>query len=211
MLADIRDDYDTVGLLEKNAAENPYDQFDVWMQDAIHSGIEQPNAMTLATASSDGVPSARIVLLKEVRADGFVFFTNYRGRKSYELDQNPRAALVFLWLPLSRQVRVEGRVKRISASASDAYFESRPVDSQIGAWASPQSEVIESREKLQQAFAQAEERFGKEPLTRPPHWGGYCLEPHAIEFWQGQPSRLHDRLRYRLSDKDRWIIERLAP
>ena len=211
MIADLRDDYRTEGLLEADVSSNPIVQFEQWMQTALDAGVEQPNAMTLATASPDGAPSARIVLLKQVTDAGFVFFTNYRGRKSQDLQSNPKAALVFMWLPLSRQIRVEGNVFKVDPEVSDEYFKSRPVASQIGAWASPQSEVIENRDALRKAYDAAEQRFQTEELIRPPHWGGYCLKPQMIEFWQGQPSRLHDRLRYSLVDEKQWQIERLAP
>ena len=210
-IASIRDDYSAPGLMEKDMAADPLKQFERWMDDAISANLDQPNTMTLATATPKGVPSARIVLLKEVNERGFVFFTNYRSQKARELEDNPLAALVFFWLPLHRQVRVEGYVDRVSNDVSDAYFESRPLGSQIGAWASPQSDVIASRAILESAYADIEKRYEKEDVPRPPHWGGYCLVPHAIEFWQGQPSRLHDRLQYRKEKEGNWILERLAP
>ena len=209
-IAGLRDDYDEAGLTRKNLLADPFKQFDKWMSEAIQAGIDQPNAMTLATASPDGVPSARIVLLKEVDEKGFVFFTNYGGKKGRELTENPRAALVFLWLAQARQVRVEGKVHRVDASASDEYFASRPLGSRIGAWASPQSQEVENRGVLETLFNDYAQKFSDGNVPRPPHWGGYCVVPDMIEFWQGQPSRLHDRFRYLRSEAD-WKIERVAP
>jgi pyridoxamine 5'-phosphate oxidase len=167
--------------------------------------------MTLATATTDGRPSARVVLLKGVDADGFVFFTNYTSHKGYQIDANPWAALVFWWDVLERQVRVEGTVLRVGPEASDAYFQSRPRGSRLGAWASPQSQPITDRDVLERNLADMEARFAEQEVPRPPHWGGFCLEPVAIEFWQGRPSRLHDRLRYTRAENAPWHIERLAP
>jgi pyridoxamine 5'-phosphate oxidase len=166
--------------------------------------------MTLATATLDGAPAARIVLLKDVDANGFVFFTNYESDKASELDANPRACLVFFWAELERQVRVTGAVSRVDAGQSDAYFASRPLDSRLGAWASPQSRVIAGRDVLEREMARAASRFAGGVVPRPPHWGGYALAPATIEFWQGRPNRLHDRLRYQRAG-DVWRIERLAP
>ncbi len=189
---------------------DPIRQFRVWMDDAISSGIPEPNAMTLATATTDGKPSARVVLLKEVNENGFVFFTNYDSRKGRELTENPCAALVFDWHETERQVRVEGRVEKISAAESDAYFHSRPSDSRLGAWASPQSREIASREELDKLQQQTEDQFNGKEIPRPPHWGGFLVRPARIEFWQGRPNRLHDRIVYQL-DQQGWEIIRLAP
>ncbi len=196
-------------LLESDVADDPFEQFAAWLAEAAEAGIELPEAMTLATATRDGAPSARMVLLKEYGPDGFVFFTGYGSRKGRELDENPQAALVFYWHELGRQVRVEGSVERLPAADSDAYFRTRPVESRHAAWASRQSEVIPSREALDERYAEAAATYG-EDVPLPETWGGYRLRPRSIEFWQHRASRLHDRLRYRL-DEDGWIVERLAP
>jgi pyridoxamine 5'-phosphate oxidase len=174
------------------------------------SNIEEPNAMTLATSNKQGKPSARIVLLKGLSNEGFLFFTNYESRKGNELKENPYASLLFFWKELERQVRVEGTVTKSDDKKSDEYFQSRPALSKIGAWSSPQSKVIQSREDLEKNVIKYQQQFTKGVIPRPPHWGGYVLKPAIIEFWQGRPSRLHDRLQYSL-DKDKWLIERLAP
>lgn len=210
-IADLRKDYASRSLLEEGVAGDPIAQFSTWWQQALDSAILEPNAMTLATASPDGLPSARIVLLKGFDANGFVFFTNYQSFKATQLEENPKACLVFFWKELERQVRITGLVKRIGAAESDAYFHSRPVGSQVGAWTSPQSQVIESREWLDRHYAEVAESFHEKELQRPPHWGGYVVQPVIIEFWQGRPSRLHDRIQYSLTDEGRWKIERLAP
>ena len=209
-IADIREGYEREGLRKDDMLDNPIAQFDAWMQEAIEAQLSQPNACTLATASKDGRPSARIILLKNTIADGFVFYTNYNGRKGKELQENPFAALVFLWPSLSRQVRVSGRVSKVDAATSDAYFSSRPRGSQLGAWASPQSEVVTGREVLETSLQDYEAKFDDQDIPRPPHWGGFCLIPDSVEFWQGRPSRLHDRLRYTRKES-MWTIERLAP
>ncbi len=209
-IADIREGYEREGLRKDEMLENPIAQFDAWMQEAIEAQLSQPNACTLATATKDGRPSARIILLKNTSADGFVFYTNYDGRKGKELQENPFAALVFLWPSLSRQVRVNGRVDKVDGATSDAYFKSRPRGSKLGAWASPQSEVVVDRDVLESSLRKYETKFSDQEIPRPPHWGGFCLIPDSVEFWQGRPSRLHDRLQYKRNESV-WTIERLAP
>ena len=210
-IANIRKDYSSQNLLETDVERNPIDQFQKWWDEAIKSEIDEVNAMTLATASSDGMPSARIMLLKGFDKNGFVFFTNYKSYKAMHLEENPKACLVFFWKELERQVRITGLVKRVSEKESDEYFYSRPVGSQVGAWASNQSQVIESREWLQNRVHQLNEEFKQKELKRPPHWGGYVVTPVIIEFWQGRPSRLHDRIQYTLTEDSNWKIERLSP
>ncbi len=209
-IADLRRDYRSQALSESDAHHDPIVQFRQWLDDAVRAELLDATAMTLATASSDGEPAARVVLLKDVGADGFVFFTNYESAKAAQLEANPRACLVFFWAELERQVRVTGAVVRVGVAESDAYFASRPLDSQIGAWASPQSRVIPNRKVLEQGITHTTARFAEGPVPRPPHWGGYVVAPETIEFWQGRPNRLHDRLRYRRVDTA-WTIERLAP
>lgn len=194
---------------EADAAPDPFAQFDRWMQDAVAAGASEPTAMTLATADADGAPSARMVLLKGVDT-GFRFFTNHGSRKGRDLAANPRAALVFWWYPLERQVRVDGSVERLEHEESLAYFASRPPGSRLGAWASRQSDVVESRAALEARRAAMAERFGAEEPPLPPFWGGYRVVPATVEFWQGRPDRLHDRLRYRRVG-EAWILERLYP
>lgn len=198
--------------LDKRSVDsNPIQLFQRWFDAAIASGARLPDAMTLATASKDGTPSARIVLLKQVDDDGFVFYTNYNSPKARQLDENPRAALVSYWVQLDRQVRVEGSVERISAAESDEYFSTRPRESQLGALASPQSEVIESREVLEQRFRELDEIHRDRAVERPAHWGGYRLKPDRIEFWQNRSGRLHDRILYERQADGGWSIGRLAP
>jgi len=196
---------------EHGLARDPVAQFERWFAEAAAAGIRLPETMILATASAEGAPSARAVLLKEVDPRGFVFFTNYESRKARELRENPRASLVFLWEALGRQVRVEGAVERVSEEESEAYFRTRPHGSQIGAWASPQSSVLGGRDELESRVAELEAEHADGELPRPPFWGGFRLTPYAIEFWQHRESRLHDRLRYRRADDGGWIVERLAP
>lgn len=210
-IADIRKDYSLKTLNEQEVAANPFQQFADWWQQAIDSQIDEVNAMTLATATLEAVPDARIVLLKGYDEQGFVFFTNYESAKGQELAENPRASLLFFWKELERQVKIIGLVEKVSAAESDDYFLSRPTGSQVGAWASPQSHVIENRAWLENRVKDMEQKFSKEALTRPSHWGGYRVKPVIIEFWQGRSSRLHDRIQYTLEDKGSWKIERLAP
>jgi pyridoxamine 5'-phosphate oxidase len=210
-LADIRKEYRLHSLNEEEVPENAMDQFEHWWQDAVNSELEEVNAMTLATASADGLPSARIVLLKGFHKTGFQFYTNYESFKGKQLMENPRACLVFFWKELERQIRITGLVEKLSQEQSDAYFISRPPGSRIGAWSSPQSEVIESSHWLFQQVVKFEKKFIENDIPRPPHWGGYLVRPVTIEFWQGRPNRLHDRLQYSLQENGNWIIERLAP
>lgn len=209
-LADLRQEYSQRALTMKHAADDPIAQFQQWFDEALEAELDEPNAMTLATATPEGRPSARIVLLKGVDERGFAFYTNYRSRKGRELDQNPYAALTFLWKPLERQVRIEGRVERMADEESDAYFQRRPRGSQLGAWASPQSRVVSSREALQERLDAAQAEYDGADVPRPPHWGGFRLLHERVEFWQGRPNRLHDRIRYRRAASG-WARERLAP
>lgn len=208
-IADLRTSYDKHTLLESAVAGDPLTQFSAWFEDALKSGDHEPNAMTLATADAQGRPSARIVLLKGVDADGLVFFTNYQSRKGCELHANPHGSLLFFWPCLERQVRVEGTIEQVSDQESDAYFNSRPLGSRVGAWASPQSQPI-SRDTLEALWQQFAAELGDTP-PRPPHWGGYRLRPERVEFWQGRPSRLHDRLVYARDAAGAWQLTRLAP
>lgn len=209
-IASIRKEYQQHALHENEVDVNPVQQFAKWWKAAIDSYIPEPNAMTLATCNLSGQPSARIVLLKTYTEKGFIFFTNYESRKGIEIEENPKAALIFFWKELERQVRIEGMVRKINEQDSDTYFASRPRSSKIGAWSSPQSQVISHREILDENVKQFEARFGEGDIERPPYWGGYIVEPKMIEFWQGRPSRLHDRIRYSLENTS-WKIERLAP
>ena len=209
-IADMRREYTLGGLHESEVDPDPFGQFAVWFDEAIAAEVIESNAMTLATATPDGIPSARIVLLKDVDPTGFVFFTNYDSRKGGELEANPRAALLFYWAQLTRQIRIEGDVRRVSVAESDAYFQSRTRASRVSAWASRQSAVIPSREALEARVAELEARHGAD-IPLPPFWGGYRLEPCRFEFWQGRPNRLHDRLRYSKQPDGGWLIERLSP
>lgn len=208
-IADIRKDYKLQTLNESDVAANPFDQFGAWWQEAIASQIDEVNAMTLATATPDGKPSARTVLLKGYDENGFTFFTNYNSHKGQQLADNPNAALVFFWKELERQIRIEGTVEKVSEAISNSYFNSRPTGSKLGAWSSPQSSVIPSRQVLEANEQKFKTDFG-ESIPRPPHWGGYVVKPILFEFWQGRSSRLHDRLQYTLQNQV-WTIERLAP
>jgi pyridoxamine 5'-phosphate oxidase len=209
-IADLRRDYKREVLDEAHVANDPIEQFGRWWNEALNSEIEEVNAMTLATATKDGVPSARIVLLKDYDERGFVFFSNYKSHKAHELEINPHAALVFFWKVLERQVRIQGSVEKIDTKESDIYFYSRPAGSRIGAWASPQSSVILNRDLLERNVELYKNQFGEE-IPRPPHWGGYRVTPSVIEFWQGRSNRLHDRIRYSKQTNGVWIKERLAP
>jgi pyridoxamine 5'-phosphate oxidase len=208
-VSDLRQEYMRAGLSESEAQADPLRQFDMWLRDAVQAGLPLPNAMTLATVAESGTPDARIVLLKGLEQGGFAFYTNYRSRKARELEARPAACLVFQWSELERQVRIEGRVEKVSAAESDAYFASRPLGARLSAWASEQSAVVAGREVLENGVRRARQRFGEEP-PRPPHWGGYRVMPQQIEFWQGRADRLHDRLRYTRAAGG-WRIERLAP
>ena len=210
-IADIRKDYRLHSLNETDVAANPMEQFTRWWDDAVRSEIEEVNAMTLATVTAEGFPSARIVLLKGYTAAGFVFFTNYQSNKGKEMEQNPHVCLVFFWKELERQVRIEGWVEKISAADSEEYFQSRPVGSRIGAWASPQSTVIPNREVIENNVTELEKKYANTPVPRPEHWGGYIVKPVSIEFWQGRSSRLHDRILYTAQNDLSWKMERLAP
>lgn len=211
-IAQLRLQY-TQGCLDETSVDrDPLRQFRSWLEQALSAGLREPNAMTLATATPDGIPSARIVLLRGFDERGFVFYTNYSSRKGSELAANPRAALVFYWAELERQVRIEGSIERVTAEESDAYFRTRPRGHQLGAWVSEQSRVIAGRDELERELSEIEIRFSGQEVPRPLHWGGYRVLPSVIEFWQGRPNRLHDRLRYRrLAESDGWALERLAP
>lgn len=208
-IADLRHVYEKSVLLESSLAASPLTQFSLWFDEALNANVIEPNAMTLATADAQGRPSARIVLLKGIDDKGLVFFTNYQSRKGCDLAAQPHASLVFFWPQLERQVRIEGTVEKVSAQESDEYYESRPLGSRIGAWVSPQSQPI-SRDELEERTRQLTQSLGQQP-ARPPHWGGYRLLPDRMEFWQGRPSRLHDRLAYQLDSQGQWQISRLAP
>lgn len=210
-IADIRKEYKLTSFTEAAASSNAIQQFTAWWEDALASEIDEVNAFTLATATKDGKPSARIVLLKGYDEQGFVFFTNYQSHKGKQLAENPHASMVFFWKELERQVRIEGMIEKVSEAESDAYFFSRPMGSQVGAWASPQSQVINSRQLIEENVKKYEAAFTHSAITRPPHWGGYRLKAALIEFWQGRQSRLHDRLQYTLQPTGIWQMERLAP
>lgn len=212
-LAELRENYMRGALDEASADPDPIAQFELWFDEARRSGLREPNAMTLATSTLEGYCSARIVLLKELDENGFVFYTNYQSRKGRDLSQNPQASLVFYWAELERQVRVEGRVQRVPRQQSEVYFQGRPRGSKLGAWVSHQSEVIQSRHVLETRLRDLEARYaGTDDIPAPDYWGGFRVKPDVVEFWQGRPNRLHDRLQYtRSSEGSQWQIERLAP
>ena len=209
-LADLRRSYVLFSLSETDVAPDPIAQFQRWFDEAMTAKLPEPNAMTLATVDAEGQPSARIVLLKGIDAGGFTFFTNYESRKGLDMAANPRAALLFHWMQLERQVRIEGRVEKVDEADSDTYYASRPLGSRLGAWASEQSREVAGRHVLEEREAEYRAKFGENP-PRPSHWGGYRLVPTGVEFWQGRPSRLHDRIAYRLQADGSWQIVRLSP
>ena len=209
-LSELRREYAIGGLDAGDLLDDPIAMFRRWMRDAVTSGIHEPNAMVVSSVSRDGAPSSRMVLLKGLDEHGFTFFTNYTSRKGTELDANPACALLFPWHALERQVRVDGTATRVSREESEAYFAGRPRASQIGAWASPQSQVVADRAALDRAYDEQTARFGEGEIPTPPHWGGYRVVPHALELWQGRRGRMHDRFRYR-RDGGSWVVERLAP
>ena len=210
-LQNLRIEYSSSPINESAVDANPISFFGKWFDEAMAAEVREPNAMTLATATRDGIPSARIVLLKGADKNGFSFYSNYLSRKGKELAKNPSACLVFFWPELGRQVRIEGKILKLSKEESEAYFASRPFGSQLGAVVSPQSQVIANREILDVAYTAYEQKFEGKKIPKPAHWGGYILQPIAIEFWQGRESRLHDRVKYALMEKGKWKIERLAP
>jgi pyridoxamine 5'-phosphate oxidase len=206
----LRREYAREELTKRSVQSDPMAQFSSWFDEAIAAELLEPTAMTLATANADGQPSMRVVLLKGVTENGFVFYTNYLSHKGRDLAENPKASLLFFWPELERQIRIEGITERVPEAESDAYFSSRPFESQVGAWASLQSSVLRSRDEMEEHFETLRATYEGKPVPRPEHWGGYVLTPKVVEFWQGRPSRLHDRIRYRL-DNGAWIIERLSP
>lgn len=211
-LADLRKNYTQNGLMEKDVNPNPFEQFRYWFKQSLEAEILEPNAMTLATVNEEGKPTARIVLLKNLDEKGFTFFTNYKSTKGKNLALNPWASLVFWWGELERQVRIEGEIEKITPTESDQYFHSRPLGSQLGAWVSPQSEVIPNREFLDSRLKEVTKEYeNREIIPRPSHWGGYRVIPSAIEFWQGRENRLHDRIFYQFQPDQTWHITRLAP
>ena len=209
-IGDMRRDFESVGLERETLDDDPFRQFESWFNQAVEAGIDDPNALTLATADASGAPGARTVLLKYFDTAGFVFYTNYGSRKAQALAENPRAAILFPWVPLNRQITVEGRVEKVSRKESLRYFMSRPEGSQLGAWVSQQSAVIESRQALEMKLERMKARFREGGIPLPEFWGGYRVIPERIEFWQGRPSRLHDRFEYRMED-GHWQINRLQP
>lgn len=209
-ISDLRHDFLRDEVAELSARNAPFEQFELWLAEAVHKKLNDPNAMVLSTATAEGRPSSRVVLLKGFDEAGFVFYTNYDSRKAAEIAANPHAALLFYWAETGKQIRIEGTISKVSPEMSDAYFASRPRASRLGAVASPQSRVIENREVLEQKYADLDREFREREIERPANWGGYRLEPEVFEFWQGRESRLHDRLRYTRSESG-WTVERLAP
>ena len=210
-LADLRQEYSQRQLTLQEVAGDPFTQFDRWFQEALKAEVPEPNAMTLSTVDASGQPHSRIVLLKALEDQRFVFYTNYTSRKGQQLAQNPKVAITFLWLELERQVCITGTAQKVDPATSDAYFHSRPRGSRIGAWVSPQSQTIPDREFLEQREAEFASKFEGKEVERPAHWGGYAVSPSQVEFWQGRPSRLHDRVVFTLDDQGQWTRERLAP
>jgi pyridoxamine 5'-phosphate oxidase len=210
-ISHLRKEYTIAGLTENELDPNPFRQFRNWLNQAVEAGLPEPTAMTLATATKDGKPSARMVLLKHFDEEGFVFFTNYESRKGRELLRNPAAALVFYWVELERQVRIIGAAKKVSREESEQYFRTRPIGSQFAAWASKQSEILQSRQEIEKRVLELEAQYTNKEIPTPPAWGGFRIKPTEIEFWQGRPNRLHDRLRYALARGGKWKIVRLSP
>ncbi len=207
----LRKDYSMMALNEADVDKNPIVQFENWMIDAVNAEVNEPNAMVLSTADKNGHPHSRIVLLRNIQAHGFIFYTNYESSKGVELAQQPMISINFFWADIERQVRIEGKTEKLHLLESSEYYKSRPRENQLSAWASPQSKVIGSRTELEQLWKEAEKKWKNEvEVERPPFWGGYSVKPHMFEFWQGRPGRLHDRIRYRL-ENEVWVIERLAP
>ena len=210
-IAALRKDYTLHALTESDVASSPIEQFTRWWNQALESKIDEVNAMALSTVNSSGIPESRIVLLKGYSPKGFIFFTNYQSDKGVQLQHNANCSLLFFWKELERQVRINGKAERISGQDSDDYFNSRPEGSKIGAWASPQSKVVENQQWLQERFEKIKHAYALKDIPRPSHWGGFIVVPTSIEFWQGRPSRMHDRIRYSSPANDQWKIERLAP
>ena len=210
MLRDIRTDYNKYVLEEENISKNPFDQLKIWLDDALQANLPDPTAMVLSTIDQDGNPESRVVLLKELNSRGLVFFTNYNSKKGKQIGMNNRVSVVFFWPELERQVRIKGKAQKVSDKESEIYYQSRPVDSRLGAWASPQSQIIENRDVLNSNYKFYQEHFKGREIEKPPHWGGYLIRPEYFEFWQGRSNRLHDRLEFSFTDGE-WKIRRLAP